>query len=103
MYNGIIFIILVVIGFFVCKKNYYSRTNSFTKNLDEFSKLLVIKYESISIEKRKDFFNTLNSKEYNLFHNVIEGKFNLNNNLSDLQTSMYILEDISRKLKAFED
>ncbi len=103
MYNGIIFIIFVVVGFFVCKRNYAKRSSSLSNNLIEFLDEIILKYESLTPNDQKLLLDKLNTKEYDMLTALMDKKLNLSKNLNQLQTNMYIFEDISRKMKTLED
>ncbi|MEG1256378.1 hypothetical protein [Clostridium sp.] len=103
MYQYLILIIIIIIGFLVCKKNYKNRATSINNNLLEFCYEIVVVFEKLPYDKQLEFKKSLNEKEVELFNSLITKDVSLGKNLNILQTQMFILETIMKKLKACEN
>lgn len=98
----IILIIIIIIGFKVCKKNYKTRAIYINNNLIEYCYEIVNKYDKLDLDKQHQFKQTLTPKELELINRLIFKDDNFSKNLNILQTQMFTLEAIMKKLRNFQ-
>ncbi|WP_346930808.1 hypothetical protein, partial [Clostridium sp.] len=67
MYSFIVLIIIIVIGFLVCKRNYKNRASHINGNLLEFCYHIVVEFEKLNYDQRIKFKDSLTPKELELF------------------------------------
>ncbi|GAA0778508.1 hypothetical protein [Clostridium subterminale] len=103
MYSFIVLIIIIVIGFLVCKRNYKNRASHINGNLLEFCYHIVVEFEKLNYDQRIKFKDSLTPKELDLFDGIITRNISLGKNLNILQNHMFNLESIMKKLKAQEN
>lgn len=103
MYSFIVLIIIIVIGFLVCKGNYKNRASHINGNLLEFCYHIVVEFEKLNYDQRIKFKDSLTPKELDLFDGIITRNISLGKNLNILQNHMFNLESIMKKLKAQEN
>lgn len=103
MYQFIILAIIFILGFLVCKRNYKNRATSINGNLLEFCYEIVIAFEKLTYDNQLNFKKSLNEKELELFSSLITKDVSLGKNLNILQSQMFILESIMKKLKASDN
>lgn len=99
----IILIIIVIIGWKVCKKNYKNRATYINNNLLEYCEEIIKEYDEISIDDQNRFKQTLTSKELELINRIIFKDDNLGKSLNVLQTQMFTLEAIMKKIRDFKN
>lgn len=97
----IILIIIIIIGFKVSKKNYKNRATYINTNLLEYCCEIIKKYDTIPLDKQHEFKQTLTPKELELINRLIFKDDNLGRNLNILQTQMFTLESIMKKIRNF--
>ncbi len=100
MYSFIVLIIIIIIGFLVCKRNYKNRANHINGNLLEYCYHIVVEFEKLDFEQRGKFKDSLTQKESDLFDGIITRSMTLGKNLNILQSHMFNLESIMKKIKA---
>jgi len=103
MYSFIVLIIIIVIGFLVCKRNYKNRASHINGNLLEFCYHIVVEFEKLNYDQRIKFKDSLTPKELELFDGLLIRTIALGKNLNILQSHMFNLESIMKKLKAQEN
>ena len=103
MYSFIVLIVIIVIGFLVCKRNYKNRASHINGNLLEFCYHIVVEFEKLNYDQRIKFKDSLTPKELDLFDGIITRSIALGKNLNILQSHMFNLESIMKKLKAQEN
>jgi len=99
LYQFIVLVVIIIIGFLVCKKNYKNRANYINNNLLEYCYSIVSEFEILSSDEQAELKNSLNDKELKLFNALLAKDVALGKNLSLLQNHMFILESIMTKLK----
>jgi hypothetical protein len=100
MYSFIVLIVIIIIGFLVCKRNYKNRASHINGNLLEYCYHIVIEFEELNFEQRGKFKDSLTQKESDLFDGIITRSMTLGKNLNILQSHMFNLESIMKKIKA---
>jgi len=100
MYSFIVLIVIIIIGFLVCKRNYKNRASHISGNLLEYCYHIVIEFEELNFEQRGKFKDSLTQKESDLFDGIITRSMTLGKNLNILQSHMFNLESIMKKIKA---
>lgn len=103
MYSYIILALIIVIGFFVCKRNYKNRATSINSNLLDYCSEIVINFQKLSFDCQINFRKSLSEKELELFNTILSKDVFLGNNLNILQSRMFTLEAIMKKLKAYNN
>ena len=101
-FSIIILVIIIIIGFKVCKKNYKNRTNYINKNLLEYCCEIIKDYDKLNLDKQLEFKQNLTPKELELLNRLIIKDDNLGSNLNVLQTQMFTLEAIMKKLRSLQ-
>lgn len=101
IYPIFVLIIIIVIGFKVCKKNYKNRATYINNNLLEYCYDIVNEYDTIPLDRQHEFKQCLNPTELQLFNRLILKDDNLGKNLNILQTQMFALESIMKKLRDY--
>lgn len=99
----IVLIIIIIIGFKVCTKNYKNRAAYINNNLLEFCSEIITEYDKIPLHKQHEFKQTLTPKELELINRLIFKDDTLGRNLNILQTQMFTLETIMKKLRNFQN
>lgn len=100
MYSFVVVIIIIIIGFLVCKRNYKNRANHINGNLLEYCYHIVVEFEKLNFEQRGKFKDSLTKKESELFDGIITRSMTLGKNLNILQSHMFNLESIMKKIRA---
>jgi hypothetical protein len=103
MYPFIILIIIIIIGFLVCKRNYKNRAGYINNNLLEYCYDIVMEFEKLNYDEQIKFKNSLTPKELDLFDSIITKSITLGKNLNILQSHMFNLESIMKKLKTYKN
>lgn len=98
----IVLAIIVIIGFKVCKKNYKNRATFINNNLLEYCCDIISEYDNIPLDKQHQFKQGLTSSELELLNRLIIKDDSLGKNLNVLQTQMFILESIMKKLRNYK-
>lgn len=99
MYNILFLVIVIAFGLYISKNNYKNRANTINSNLIEFADEILEVYASLNEVERNNFKKSLSSKEANFFSNLLEGIYKDSTNINVLQSSMFILEDIMKKIR----
>lgn len=98
----IVLAIIVIIGFKVCKKNYKNRATFINSNLLEYCYDIVTEYDNIPLDEQHQFKQGLTPRELELLNRLIIKDDSLGKNLNVLQTQMFILESIMKKLRNYK-
>jgi len=99
MYQFIIFIVLLSIFIYVSKNNYKKRSRIILNNLLEFKNEIFEFYCSLTSSEENIFINSLSPKEFSFFQKVKDNSLMFNSNINNLQSNMFIMENIMEKLK----
>lgn len=97
-----ILVIIIIISFKVSKKNYKNRATYINNNLLEYCSEIIREYNKVSLDRQLEFKQSLTSKELELLNRLIIKDDNLGSNLNILQTQMFTLETIMKKLRNFQ-
>lgn len=98
----IVLIIIIIIGFKVSKKNYKNRTNHLNNNLLEYCCEIIKEYDKLNLNDQLVLKQNLTSKELELLNRLIIKTDNLGSNLNVLQTQMFSLEALMKKIRDFK-
>lgn len=99
MYNFLLFILIIFIGFFISKNNYKNRATTINSNLLEYADEIIKIYNNLTEANQNSFKNSLKQREAYVFNNLIDNFYHDTNNINVLQNSLFIMEDIMKKLK----
>lgn len=102
IYPILVLIIIIILGFIVCKKNYKNRATYINNNLLEYCYDIVKEYNEIPVHRQSEFKQCLSQKELQLFDRLILKDKSLGKNLNVLQTQMFILESLMKKLREYK-
>jgi hypothetical protein len=100
MYNILFFIIIIIVGFYISRNNYKNRASTINKNILEFGHEIIRIYYSLNESQHNIFKQCLNSKETLVLNNLINNSYENNVNINNLQGSMFIMEELMKKLKS---
>jgi len=100
MYSFVVVIIIIIIGFLVCKRNYKNRASHINGNLLEYCYHIVVEFEKLNFEQRGRFKDSLTQKESDLFDGIITRRMLFGKILNILQSHMFNLESIMKKIRA---
>ncbi len=103
MYPFIILVVIIIIGFLVCKRNYKNRASYINNNLLEYCYEVAIEFEKLNYDEQIKFKNSLNPKELDLLNAIITKSISLGKNLNILQSHMFHLESLMKKLKSYKN
>lgn len=103
MYSFIILIVIIIIGFLVCKRNYKNRASYINNNLLEYCYEVAIEFKKLNYDEQIKFKNSLNPKELDLLNAIITKSISLGKNLNILQSHMFHLESLMKKLKSYKN
>lgn len=103
MYPIIVLIVIIILGFLVCKRNYKNRASYINNNLLEYCYEIAVEFEKLNYDEQIKLKDSLNAKELDLLNAITTKNIALGKNLNVLQNYMFHLESLMKKLKASKD
>ncbi|GAA0125732.1 MULTISPECIES: hypothetical protein [Clostridium] len=96
---GILYLVLIFIFFYYGKKNYLQKAKRINKNLEEFNLDILKTYNSLNLNNQSRLLNGLTDIESYYFNSIMDNSFPYSQNINKVQTYMFHLEEIMKKLK----
>lgn len=95
----LILAIVILVGFYISKNNYKNRATTINDNLLEFADEIMKIYNNLSEENQNNFKISLTPRETSVFNNLQSNFYHGTSNINNLQSSMFLMEDLMKKLK----